>query len=73
MQAIRFEIQPHQTYLNEETAIRAVENILNKIQSNNRESLRYFLTWTKEGRCFPIFIGENAVQAGLHFKFNVVG
>jgi hypothetical protein len=28
---------------------------------------------TDEGRFYPLFIGESAVQAAVHFHFRVVG
>ena len=35
--------------------------------------IRWFIMQGEDGRFFPVFIGEAAVQAGVHFKFNVVG
>lgn len=65
--AMHIEIEPTRTYATEENAHKAVA------KQGIPDSVRYFITWTKEGRCFPVFIGEAAVQAGVHFHFNVVG
>lgn len=62
------EINSTRTYANEANAHKAVA------AKHLPDSLRYFISWTKEGRCFPIFIGgEQAIQGGVHFHFNVVG
>jgi hypothetical protein len=36
------------------------------------EELRYFVFQTDDGRFAPVFLGEAAVQAGVHFNFHVV-
>lgn len=39
----------------------------------NNESLRYFIYCDEDGRYGPVFLGESAIQGGVHFKFNVIG
>jgi len=64
---MKIELESNKTYATEANAIRAVE------KHNVNESLTYFINRTADGRFFPVFIGERAVQAGLHFHFSVVG
>lgn len=66
--AKKIELGQHKTYATEENADRAVA----KLYGSNSE-LRYFIAWTKDGRCYPVFIGAGATQFGVHFHFNVVG
>lgn len=63
------------TYIDEKHLDRAVEKFAAKVKDPTLQKLdvRYFVAWTKEGRCFPIFIGKNAVTIGVQFEFNVVG
>ena len=32
------------------------------------ESLRYVIVYNEAGRCYPIFVGSEAVEAGVVFK-----
>lgn len=34
--------------------------------------LRFFIHQNEEGRYLPVFLGEQAVQLGVHFHFSVV-
>lgn len=59
-------IQSHRTYATPENAIKAVD------KKGFPDSLRYFIHRDEEtGRYFPIFLGEAAMHAGVHFHFNV--
>jgi hypothetical protein len=60
-------IAPVKTYATEASAIEAAE--ANFAQTD----LRYLMMKTDEGRFYPLFIGETAVQGGVHFHFCVVG
>lgn len=60
-------LEPVKTYASKENVIKAVNK---RIQNPN---LRYFIYPTADGRFFPVFIGVEAVQSGIHFHFNVVG
>ncbi|MEY4433324.1 MAG: hypothetical protein RLZZ44_1458 [Bacteroidota bacterium] len=62
----RFKIETTKTYANETNAIKAVEK-------SGFQDLRHFIMMNAEGRFFPVFIGQQAVQRGVHFHFNVVG
>lgn len=33
----------------------------------------HFIMRGDDGRFFPVFIGQSAIHAGIHFHFNVVG
>lgn len=59
------------TYATEANAIKAVEKVFPKSDDNN---LTYFIARTldAEGRFFPVFLGERALQHGAHWHFNVV-
>ena len=59
-------IESNKTYANEANAIKAVEKL------NISDEIRYFIVWNKEGRCFPVFISEKAIQHMVHFHFPVV-
>lgn len=61
-------IEPTKTYATEANAIKAVDKRYGK-----NDNLRYFIAWTKEGRCYPVFIGTSALDYGVHFHFNIVG
>lgn len=62
-------IEANKTYATEANAVKAVEK---KFPAASNDGLRYFIQRTADGRFFPIFIGQAAVQAGVHFHFNVV-
>lgn len=63
-------ITPVRDYATRANAIKAVEKKFDLAQDND---LRFFIMQTEAGRFFPVFVGERAVQAGVHFHFNVVG
>lgn len=60
-------LTPNKTYATEANAIKAVEK---KFPESGNDGLWYFLQRTAEGRFFPVFVGERALQAGVHFHFN---
>lgn len=62
-------IEANKTYATEANAVKAVEK---KFPSADNDGLRYFLQRTADGRFFPIFIGNKALEAHVHFHFNVV-
>lgn len=61
-----FEITAVRTYATKENARKAVAK-------KGCEEFRHFLMQTEDGRWFPVFVGQEAIQAGIHFHFNVVG
>lgn len=61
-----FTITAPKTYVSRENARKAVAKI-------GAERLRHFIMQNDEGRFFPVFVGQEAVQEGIHFHFNVVG
>lgn len=56
------------TYSSEANAIRAVEKKYPKID----DGLRYFIVRNEHGRYFPVFVGESAIEMGVHFDFKVI-
>ncbi len=63
---MQFSIEATKTYATEANAVKAVVK-------KGFDNLRFFVMQNKEGRFFPVFVGEIAVQHGVHFHFNVVG
>lgn len=61
-----FEITAVKTYASKENARKAVAKV-------GAQHLRHFIMQNDEGRFFPVFVGQEAVQEGIHFHFNVVG
>lgn len=59
---ITFDPKYVKTYVNMKNLKKAVANF---------EEFNYVVSVTDEGRFYPIFIGEKAVQAGIHFHFPV--
>lgn len=67
------DLTPSKTYATRDNAIKAVEK---KFGPNEplfgAADLHYIVTQHTDGRFFPVFIGERALQAQAHFSFNVV-
>lgn len=61
-------LESNKTYATEANAIKAAQ-----AKFGNNESLRFFITQNKEGRFFPVFLGEVALRNQAHFHFPVVG
>jgi hypothetical protein len=59
-----FEFEPSKTYVTEDNAKKAFEKRFPEV--------RYFVMPSKDGRFFPVAVGQAAIQAGVHFHFNVV-
>lgn len=57
------------TYATRENAIKAVEK---KFPASDSDNLRYMTLQHTDGRWYPVFIGQQALQAGVHFHFHVV-
>lgn len=61
-------ITPNKTYKTRENAAKAADKLF-----GNHKELRYFIHTHTDGRFFPVFVGESALQAGVHFHFNIIG
>lgn len=61
----KFEINVNKTYATEVNADKAVAKA-------GFSDLRHFMMKTDDGRFYPVFVGQNAAQRGVHFQFNVV-
>lgn len=74
--ATLIKLEPSKSYISESNARRAVESV--PVIANNK-SLRYFVmvyngsTEKHVGRFFPVFVGQNCIDEGVHFYFNVIG
>lgn len=66
--------QPNKTYATEAHAVKAVERVVDVYRGDGRDSdgLDFFITAGADGRFFPVFVGERAVQAGMHFHFCII-
>lgn len=64
------ELNPVRTYATAANAIKAVDKKLTNEDLKNK--LRWYIA-EQNGRFFPIFLGEQALQHGMHFHFNVLG
>ena len=62
----KFETKTSKTYASEANADKAVANA-------GFSDLRHFMMQDDAGRFFPVFVGQDAVHAGVHFHFHVVG
>jgi tRNA(Ile2) C34 agmatinyltransferase TiaS len=65
-------LTPNKTYKTRENAIKAVEKFMEGKTHKVYEAQTYFIHTHEDGRFFPVFVGERAVQAMLHFHFNVI-
>ena len=69
----KIEVKPNKTYATAANAEAAVKKRFGQPSNLPVTTLNYFITCTPEGRYFPVFIGAEALRAGVHFHFNVVG
>lgn len=67
----------NKTYATAEAAQQAVVKHFAKSENEAHRQLTYFVTTVTEGkyagRFIPVFVGERALQAGVHFRFHVIG
>lgn len=52
---------------------KTIVNARRAVEKAGCASFRHFMMTNEEGRFFPVFVGQEAVQNGVHFHFNVVG
>jgi hypothetical protein len=64
-----FEIEPSKTYATVANVVKAVEK---RFPAAGNDTLVYFIHVASDGRFFPVFVGQRAITAGVHFHFNVV-
>lgn len=57
---------PRKTYANETNMKRAIERV------GVPDECKYVTIRTRNGRCFPLFIGMRCIEHGVHFFYNVV-
>lgn len=62
----KIELKLTKTYATEENADKAVKKLLGDAD------LRYFVMPTKDGRFYPVFVGQSAIQANVHFHFHCI-
>ena len=63
-------LETTKTYASIKNAIKAVEK---KFPESDNDGLTYIMMKTEDNRYYPVFLGERALQAGVHFHFHVAG
>lgn len=68
-----FQPEPIRTYATRENAIKAVEKKFGpNCEHFGAADTRYMVMTHTDGRFYPVFFGQSALQAMVHFHFNVV-
>lgn len=67
--ATLIKLQANKTYATPANAVAAVEKKI----GHKADGQTYIMMTDDNGRFFPVFLGERAIQAGIHFHFNVAG
>ena len=63
---------PSKTYATRDNAVKAVSKAFgDRMTQVGKERLDFVIVANPEGRFFPLFLGERAIQAGAHFHFCV--
>ena len=60
-------LEPTKTYASRDNAVKAVERYFS--EHNN---LRYIIMKDEEGRYYPVFVGQSALQNFVFTKFPVI-
>lgn len=68
--ATQVTVNPQKTYISPDNARAAIAKFP---AIDNNPELRYVILQNEEGRYFAAFLGEIAVQYGIHFHFAVIG
>jgi hypothetical protein len=66
------QITPTRTYKTAANAHKAATDKFGDMDTSVFGPLRYIVMQHTDGRFFPLFIGVNAMQYGVHFHFNIV-
>lgn len=61
----------NKTYATRANAQKAVDQ--SRYGGEGFDHLTYAITQGEDGRFFPVFFGERAIQAMVHFQFTVAG
>jgi hypothetical protein len=61
----KFEVTATKTFATEATADKAVAKA-------GFQNIRHFIVKAADGRVYPVFVGQEAAQRGVHFRFNVI-
>ena len=64
-------LEPSATYATQHNAIKAACKAYPAVPEN--QNLRFITKQAQDGRWYPVFIGTEAIQRGVHFNFCVVG
>ena len=67
---IQFDVK--KTYATRENSVKAVQKLCGENHAHfGSADVRYIITATADGRFLPVFIGESAINKGMHFHFCV--
>jgi hypothetical protein len=66
------ELTSNKTYATHANAVKAVEKVLGPNHATGGGVPWYFIHKDENGRFFPVFVGQRALDAQLHFKFTVL-
>ncbi len=61
-----FTITAPKTYATKENAVKAVA------KTGDQDHKHFYMT-DENGRWFPVFVGLEAIEKGIHFRWNVIG
>lgn len=50
----------------------SADNARKAVAKKGLEGFRHFIMTNEDGRFFPVFVGQEAVQRGIHFHFNII-
>lgn len=65
------QLSPDRTYATQDNAVKAALKVFpDSIPAN--AGLRFVVLQNDEGRWFPAFIGQRAIERGVHFHFCVL-
>jgi hypothetical protein len=65
--------QANKTYATRENAIKAVQRVFGPDTGHfGAADVRYVLIQHDDGRWFPVFFGQSALEHGIHHRFNVM-
>ena len=72
MKAHLMQLEANKTYATKANAIKAVQKVCGPNHDHfGSADVRYVVLQNEEGRWFPLFIGESAIQHMLHRHFNI--
>lgn len=73
IKAHQIKFAPNKTYKTQANVVKAVEAKLGANEPHfGAADVHWFIMQGDDGRYFPVFVGERALQHGMHFNFPCV-